>query len=95
MTYDQQSEHLSGPVALLKAYSTACAEEIVSDCVNIFGGRGVTRGGLGGLAEMMHRTSKFDAILGGSEESKMPFRFSPVIDFRLTLNLSFHVSSPR
>jgi alkylation response protein AidB-like acyl-CoA dehydrogenase len=68
MSYDQQSTHLAGPISLLKAHCTSVAEEIISDCVNIFGGRGVTKGGLGGLVEMMHRTSKFDAILGGSEE---------------------------
>lgn len=68
MTYDEQSSHLAGPIALLKAYATRCADEITSDCANIFGGRGLTKGGLGGLIEMMHRTSKFDAILGGSEE---------------------------
>jgi hypothetical protein len=35
---------------------------------NSVGGRGITKGGMGGTIEMFARTYKFDAILGGSEE---------------------------
>lgn len=34
----------------------------------IFGGRGITQGGMGQYIEMFQRTQKFDAILGGAEE---------------------------
>lgn len=34
----------------------------------IFGGRGLTRSGMGKHIEMFRRTQKFDAILGGAEE---------------------------
>lgn len=71
MTYDQQSEHLAGPIALLKAYLTRCAEEVSDDAVQIFGGRGITKGGMGGQIEEYQRTYKFDSILGGSEEILM------------------------
>ncbi|KAL8281196.1 hypothetical protein RQP46_006554 [Phenoliferia psychrophenolica] len=71
MNYAEQSEHLAGPIALLKAYLTRCAHEIADEAVQIFGGRGVTKGGMGSLIELFHRTYKFDAILGGSEEILM------------------------
>lgn len=34
----------------------------------VFGGRGITVGGMGVLIEQFNRTFKFDSILGGSEE---------------------------
>lgn len=68
MDYGQQSKLLGGPIGLLKSYATRCAHEIADDAVNIFGGRGITQGGMGKVVEQFHRTYKFDAILGGTEE---------------------------
>ncbi|KAF2868923.1 acyl-CoA dehydrogenase family protein [Massariosphaeria phaeospora] len=68
MSYAQQSKHLGGPIGLLKSYATRAAHEIADDAVNIFGGRGLTQSGMGRLVEQFHRTYKFDAILGGTEE---------------------------
>ncbi|KAF2242133.1 acyl-CoA dehydrogenase family protein [Trematosphaeria pertusa] len=68
MSYAQQSKHLGGPIGLLKSYSTRSAHEIADEAVNIFGGRGLTQSGMGKVVEMFHRTYKFDAILGGTEE---------------------------
>ncbi|KAI5367181.1 putative cytochrome b5-like heme/steroid binding domain, acyl-CoA dehydrogenase [Septoria linicola] len=68
MSYDQQAKQLSGPIALCKFYCTRCAHEIADDATNIFGGRGITKGGMGSVVEMFNRTNKFDAILGGAEE---------------------------
>lgn len=68
MSYAEQSKQLSGPIALCKFYCTRCAHEIADDATNIFGGRGITRGGMGSVVEMFNRTNKFDAILGGAEE---------------------------
>jgi alkylation response protein AidB-like acyl-CoA dehydrogenase len=78
MTYAQQSEHLAGPIALLKAHVTASANEVASHAVQIWGGRGITKAGMGGLIEMYQRTTKYDSILGGSEESESPFLASGV-----------------
>ena len=36
--------------------------------LTVFGGRGITVGGMGNLIEQFNRTFKFDSILGGSEE---------------------------
>ncbi len=68
MSYEQQSKLLSGPIGLLKTYSTRCEHDVADDAVNIFGGRALTQGGMGRVVEMFHRTYKFDAILGGTEE---------------------------
>lgn len=68
MSYKEQAKHLSGPIGLLKTYSTRSAHEIADNATNIFGGRGVTQTGMGRTIEAFHRTYKFDAILGGAEE---------------------------
>ncbi|KAF2085417.1 acyl-CoA dehydrogenase NM domain-like protein [Saccharata proteae CBS 121410] len=71
MTYAEQSRHLGGPIGLLKSYATRSAHEIADEAVNIFGGRGLTQSGMGRVVEQFHRTYKFDAILGGTEEILM------------------------
>ncbi|KAI9727207.1 MAG: hypothetical protein M1834_008467 [Cirrosporium novae-zelandiae] len=68
MTYEQQATHLGGPIGLLKSHTTRSAHKIANDATNIFGGRGLTQSGMGRTIEMFHRTNKFDAILGGTEE---------------------------
>ena len=68
LSYAEQSKALGGPIGLLKSYATRCAHEIADDATNVFGGRGLTQGGMGSLIEQFHRTYKFDAILGGTEE---------------------------
>lgn len=71
MSYDAQSKHLGGPIGLLKSFCTRAAHEVADEAVNIFGGRGLTQSGMGVVAEEFHRTYKFDAILGGTEEILM------------------------
>lgn len=68
MSYAQQARNLGGPIGLLKSHATRTAHEIASEAINIFGGRGLTQTGMGRVIEMFHRTVKFDAILGGTEE---------------------------
>ena len=68
MTYAQQSQALAGPIALLKTFATRAAHEVADEAVQIWGGRGLTKGGMGRVIESFQRTYKFDAILGGSEE---------------------------
>lgn len=68
MDYKQQSKNLAGQIAFLKMQSTRFAGEIADDAVNIFGGRGLTKTGMGKFVEQFQRTQKFDAILGGAEE---------------------------
>ena len=68
MSYKDQNTHLGGPIGLLKSFTTRCAHDVADDAVNLFGGRGITQGGMGKIVEQFHRTYKFDAILGGTEE---------------------------
>jgi alkylation response protein AidB-like acyl-CoA dehydrogenase len=68
MSYKEQLRHLAGPIGLLKMFATRSAHEIADEGMQIFGGRGLTQTGMGKVIEMFHRTYKFDAILGGSEE---------------------------
>lgn len=55
-------------IAFLKMQSTRFAGEIADDAVQIFGGRALTKTGMGRFVEQFQRTQKFDAILGGAEE---------------------------
>ncbi|ORX62960.1 acyl-CoA dehydrogenase NM domain-like protein [Hesseltinella vesiculosa] len=68
MNYAEQSEKLAGPIALAKYQATRMLHNVSDDACQIFGGRGITKTGMGRYVEMMQRTYKFSAILGGSEE---------------------------
>ncbi|KAJ6505932.1 acyl-CoA dehydrogenase [Mycena vulgaris] len=77
MDYKQQSAHLAGQIAFVKMYATKTAQETAADAVQIFGGRGITRTGMGKHIEHYHRhaptkllflTVPFDSVLGGAED---------------------------
>jgi len=68
MSYKQQAGKLAGQIAFLKAHCTSSAQETATDAVQIFGGRGITRTGMGRFIEHYHRTIAFDALLGGAED---------------------------
>jgi len=68
MSHDEMNAKLGGQVALLKFYCTRVGHDISDDCVQIFGGRAITKTGMGRNIEAFQRTYKFASILGGSEE---------------------------
>ncbi|KAF8305920.1 peroxisomal acyl-CoA-dehydrogenase [Clavulina sp. PMI_390] len=68
MNYAQQSDLLAGQIAFLKKYATSSAQETAKDAVQIFGGRGITKTGMGRFIEHYHRTVVFDSVLGGAED---------------------------
>ncbi|KAJ3330348.1 hypothetical protein HDU76_005894 [Blyttiomyces sp. JEL0837] len=68
MSYKEQNIHLAGPIALLKYRSTRMTYAVSDNAVQIFGGRAITRTGMGRIIEQFQRTNKFGAILGGAEE---------------------------
>ncbi|KDR76308.1 hypothetical protein GALMADRAFT_96846 [Galerina marginata CBS 339.88] len=68
MSYKQQAAKLAGPIGMLKMLATRSAQETATDAVQIFGGRGITKTGMGSAIEHYHRTVPFDAILGGAED---------------------------
>ncbi|KAJ3111544.1 hypothetical protein HDU96_005605 [Phlyctochytrium bullatum] len=68
MSYKEQSLRLAGPIALLKFQSTRMAHNVSDEACQIFGGRAITKTGLGSIIEGFQRTYKYGSILGGSEE---------------------------
>lgn len=68
MKYSEQSDKLAGPIALLKYNMTRVLHDVSDDACQIFGGRALTKSGMGRAIELLQRTYKFAAILGGSEE---------------------------
>eukprot|EP00933_Yihiella_yeosuensis_P001533 TRINITY_DN10252_c0_g1_i1.p1 TRINITY_DN10252_c0_g1~~TRINITY_DN10252_c0_g1_i1.p1 ORF type:complete len:530 (+),score=105.16 TRINITY_DN10252_c0_g1_i1:124-1713(+) len=68
MPYKEQSIKLGGPIALLKYQATRAGQVMADESVQMFGGRGITRTGMGLNIERFQKTYKYAAILGGSEE---------------------------
>lgn len=68
MSYKQQASKLAGQIAFLKSYATSSAQETARDAVQVFGGRGITKTGMGRFIEHYHRVVPFDALLGGAED---------------------------
>ncbi|KAJ7707795.1 acyl-CoA dehydrogenase [Mycena rosella] len=63
MNYKQQATHLAGFVCISPA-----SGKLATDRFQIFGGRGITKSGMGSAIEQYHRTVPFDAVLGGAED---------------------------
>lgn len=68
MNHRATMKELGGPTALLKYHSTRTMTLVVDEAVQLFGGRALTRSGMGKNVENLLRTYKFASILGGSEE---------------------------
>lgn len=64
---------LAGPIALLKFKQTRVATLVSDHACQIFGGRALTRSGMGMFIEKFQRSFKMQAILGGSEEVMADF----------------------
>jgi alkylation response protein AidB-like acyl-CoA dehydrogenase len=64
----EQVSLLAGPIALAKYQSTRMLLLISDNAAQIFGGRAITRTGMGKFIEDLNRAVKYSAILGGSEE---------------------------
>eukprot|EP00039_Didymoeca_costata_P004106 m.71359 g.71359 ORF g.71359 m.71359 type:complete len:517 (+) comp12239_c0_seq2:146-1696(+) len=68
MSEKDMNTHLAGPIALLKFKQTRVANLIADNACQVFGGRAITKTGMGTLVEVFNRTYKMQSILGGSEE---------------------------
>ena len=68
MTPMEQFEKLSATIALMKFQFGKFGWKIADQSSQIFGGRAVTRTGMGRLIESFKNEAKFTAITGGSEE---------------------------
>eukprot|EP01062_Namystynia_karyoxenos_P073343 TRINITY_DN70143_c0_g1_i1.p1 TRINITY_DN70143_c0_g1~~TRINITY_DN70143_c0_g1_i1.p1 ORF type:complete len:520 (+),score=141.16 TRINITY_DN70143_c0_g1_i1:91-1650(+) len=69
----KQMKKLGGPIALLKYHSTRVSLKVADNAAQIMGGRGLTKGGMGGKVQEFVRDIKFSAILGGAEEVMADF----------------------
>ncbi|KAJ3104263.1 hypothetical protein HK100_004086, partial [Physocladia obscura] len=68
LSYAEQTRLLGGQIALLKYQATRMAHLVSDNAVQIFGGRAITRTGMGKKIENFQRVHKHLAILGGAEE---------------------------
>lgn len=68
MNYAEQASKLAGPIAICKYQVTRMLHDVSDDACQIFGGRAITKTGMGRQIETLQRTYKFTAILGGAEE---------------------------
>ena len=73
MSEGEINTHLAGPISLLKYKQTRVAPGVSDHACQIFGGRALTRTGLGAMVEKFQRSFKMQAILGGSEEIMADF----------------------
>ena len=56
MTYNETSEYLAGQISFLKMQCTISAGEIASDAMMVFGGRSLTKTGMGRHIQHFHQT---------------------------------------
>eukprot|EP01063_Lacrimia_lanifica_P028808 TRINITY_DN4278_c0_g1_i1.p1 TRINITY_DN4278_c0_g1~~TRINITY_DN4278_c0_g1_i1.p1 ORF type:complete len:524 (+),score=208.10 TRINITY_DN4278_c0_g1_i1:60-1631(+) len=63
-----ERQTLGGPTALCKFHATRTQQLVIDEAVQIFGGRGLTKSGMGARLEGAFRFSKTAAVYGGSEE---------------------------
>jgi len=68
MSYAEQTLRLAGPISLCKMLASNLAYDISDDACQMFGGRAITRTGMGNNVERFQRSIKYGAILGGSTE---------------------------
>lgn len=75
LTYDMSKAEggplgprMAGPIALLKFQATRSAWTVVDHTVQVLGGRGITRTGMGSRVEGLKNFAKYGAVYGGSEE---------------------------
>jgi len=64
MPHAEQARKLAGPIALCKLQATRVAYYISDEACQIFGGRAITKTGMGRIIEGFQRTIKYPAILG-------------------------------
>ncbi|KAK3278646.1 hypothetical protein CYMTET_13429 [Cymbomonas tetramitiformis] len=64
----KQHQLLGGPIALCKARCSRAMASVANNAAQVFGGRAITKTGMGSVVERVSNYVKFGAILGGSEE---------------------------
>lgn len=68
MSYKEQNMKLGGAISLLKYQATETARLVADEAVHIFGGRGVTKSGMGRVVETFARTYLLPSVYGGDAQ---------------------------
>lgn len=68
MSFKEANLRIGGDIALLKFEAAQCAELIQREAVQIFGGRGLTKTGMGKYVERFQSHIKLPGVYGGSSE---------------------------
>mmetsp|Transcript_51129 Transcript_51129/g.115214 ORF Transcript_51129/g.115214 Transcript_51129/m.115214 type:complete len:419 (-) Transcript_51129:71-1327(-) len=66
--FQEEAEHLAGPIALAKVQATKTFELVARECSQVFGGKAYLKTGPGRVVERCYREVRVLAIGGGSEE---------------------------
>eukprot|EP00924_Labyrinthula_sp_SR-Ha-C_P002308 maker-scaffold_16-snap-gene-0.41-mRNA-1 protein AED:0.02 eAED:0.02 QI:82/1/1/1/1/1/3/45/532 len=68
LSFDEANMKLGGDIALLKYQSAKAAHVVATEAVQIFGGRALTREGMGKYVERFQRSYRLGGVYGGSTE---------------------------
>eukprot|EP00808_Paulinella_micropora_P025813 g38405.t1 len=68
MSYAKQNEELAGPICLLKLECARMNEVMTNEAAQLFGGRGITEGGMGAVVQRYRAANQYNGILGGTNE---------------------------
>merc|ERR1719461_146136 len=68
MSFKDQNTKLAGPICLLKTMCARTFQEIADESVQIFGGRGLTKTGMGQNVCRLRACGQYEGILGGTNE---------------------------
>jgi len=79
LSYKEQNRLLGGPICLLKLFNARTAEYICNQSVQIFGGRGLTKTGMGQFIERNRASCQYNGILGGTREVLGDFAIRSVV----------------
>lgn len=89
MDHEEQNLRLAGPISLLKWLVADVTYYINDEACQLFGGRAITKSGMGQYIERFQSAIKFGSCLGGASEVmadlgvKMAMRFFPQTNSKL------------
>lgn len=94
MNYSEISSNLAGQLSFLKMACTKVSGVVSNDSMMIFGGRALTKTGMGRHIQHHYQTDRFDAILGGAEDVLGDLGVRQAYVFNLFLSRSVTNISP-
>jgi len=68
MNYKEQNKYLGGPICMLKTFCALNYSKVAEMAVQILGGRGLTKTGMGRKVNRIRDVSQYHGILGGTNE---------------------------